>query len=102
MQSTQRRPVIDQPILRLLERRGAWMTAVEIYAAAPDYPEGDYVLADLKALLTNGLLIGRTRANASAEEYGLPDWDRRPAATLTLRKLLQSIQRLVRQALAAT
>ncbi len=78
------------------------MTAVEIYAAAPDYPEGDYVLADLKALLTNGLLIGRTRANASAEEYGLPDWDKRPAATPTLRKLLQSIQRLVRQALAAT
>jgi hypothetical protein len=44
-------------ILSLLNRRGVWMTAVEIFDASPDYPVGDYVIADLNALKANRLLV---------------------------------------------
>lgn len=89
--------MIDQIVLRLLARRGVWMTAVEIFDASPDYPVGDYVLADLKALKANGLLLARKRSGSSLLEYGLPEWKREPAQIL--RDLLFAAQRLLRQLL---
>ena len=45
------------PFLGLLNRRGVWMTPFEIFDASPEYPIGDYVLADLQALKANGLVV---------------------------------------------
>lgn len=92
--------MIDQTILRLLARRGVWMTAVELFDASTDYPVGDYVLADLKSLQANGLLLARKRSGSSLLEYGLPEWRREPAQIL--RDILFTMQRLIRQLLQAT
>ena len=93
--------MITQLIPRLLDRRGVWMTAVEIFDASPDYPEGDYVLADLKSLVANGLLVARHRARSSLTEYGLPGWFAAPNPAPTLSYLVYLLRRLVRQLIPA-
>lgn len=88
--------MIDHVILRLLARRGVWMTPVEIFAASPDYPVGDYVIEDLKSLIANELIVSRRRQGSSLAEYGLPSWvdARVPATTLLyLGHLIRSILR---------
>ena len=93
--------MITPLIPRLLDRRGVWMTAVEIFDASPDYPEGDYVLADLKSLVANGLLVARRRARSSLTEYGLPGWVAAPNPAPTLAYLVYLLRRLVRQLIPA-
>jgi hypothetical protein len=93
--------VIHQSILSLLNRRGVWMSTVEIFHASPDYPIGDYVIADLKTLEANGLLASRQRRGSSLTEYGLPSWVNAPEPALTLSYLLYSLNRLIRHVLAA-
>ena len=92
--------MIDQAILRLLSRRGVWMTAVEIFDACPDYPVGDYVLTDLKFLQLNGLLLARKRSRSALIEYGLPEWRREPAQIV--RDMLLTLRRMVRELLHTT
>ena len=89
--------MIDQIILRLLDRRGVWMTPVEIFDASPDYPLGDYVLADLKSLSANGLVLARCRARSELIEYGLPDWREAKFPAPTFAYLLFLLRRLIRQ-----
>lgn len=89
--------MIDQLILRSLARRGAWMTAVEIFEASPDYPLGDYVLADLDTLLANRLIVARRRPGSRLQEYGLPDWVPPISPAPTLAYLVYLLRRLVRQ-----
>ena len=93
--------MIDQLILRLLDRRGVWMSAVEIFDASPDYPEGDYVLADLKTLVANQLIVQRRRQDSTVTEYGLPSWINAPLPAPTLTYLAFLFRRLVRQLFAA-
>jgi hypothetical protein len=73
------------------------MTEVEIFDASPDYPLGDYVLADLETLKANGLVFARRRAGSRLTEYGLPSWvpPARPAPTLAY--LVYLLRRLIRQ-----
>jgi len=92
--------MIGHAFLSLLNRRGVWMTAAEIFDASPDYPLGDYVLSDLEALKANGLIATRRRAGSSLTEYGLPSWVDAPRPALTPRHLAYLLARLVRQALA--
>ena len=92
----------DQLIPRLLDRRGVWMTAVEVFAASPDYPVGDYVIADIDALLANGLVVARRRLGSRLQEYGLPSWLGARVPAPTLRYLLYVLNRLIRQVLTAT
>ena len=92
--------MIDQLILRLLDRRGFWMSAVEIFDASPDYPEGDYVLTDLKTLVANRLLVARRRDGSTITEYGLPSWIAPREPALTLAYFAYCVRRLVRQLLA--
>jgi hypothetical protein len=93
----------DHIIPRLLQRRGVWMTAIQIYAASPDYPDGQYVLADLKRLTENGLVVTRTGSALSVPEYGLPDWRPVPATSTAhiARELLRNACALLKDALAA-
>jgi hypothetical protein len=91
-------PMTDHIIPRLLERRGVWMTAAQIFAASPDYPDGQYVLADLKTLAENGLVVARDGTAPSATEYGLPAWKRAPTPIPSARELLHQIHRLTHQA----
>jgi len=93
---------ICQTILSLLNRRGVWMTAVEIFASSPDYPTGDYVLADLRKMVANGLILTRRRPGSELDEYGLPNWPPASARRRSVRQILHAIQRLVRQAIATT
>jgi hypothetical protein len=93
--------VIDQSILSLLNRRGVWMTAVEIFDDSPDYPLGDYVVADLNALRANGLLVSRQRKGSNLTEYGLPSWANAPEPAGALRYLVFTLNRLLRQLFAA-
>ena len=93
--------MIDQSILSLLNRRGLWMTPVEIFDASPDYPIGDYVIADLQALKANGLVVSRPRRASTLAEYGLPSWANAPEPAITLTYLLYAMKSLVRHVLAA-
>ena len=92
--------MIDQSILSLLNRRGVWMTPVEIFDASPDYPLGDYVLTDLQVLKANGLIVCRPRSGSSLTEYGLPSWIAEQPPALTLAYLAYCVRRLVGQLLA--
>ena len=85
--------------LSLLNRRGVWMTPFEIFDASPDYPVGDYVLADLQALKANGLIVTRPRPGSTVTEYGLPSWTAEKPPALTLAYLAYCIRRLVGQLL---
>ena len=76
------------------------MTAVEIFDASPDYPEGDYVLTDLKTLTANRLIVARRREGSTVTEYGLPNWIAARPPALTLAYLAYCVRRLVRQLLA--
>ena len=93
--------MIDHTILRLLDRRGVWMSAVEIFDGSPDYPIGDYVLKDLDTLSANGLLVARRRRSSTLTEYGLPAWPDAKVTAPTLRYLAFLIQRLLRKVLHA-
>ena len=76
------------------------MSAIEIFDASPDYPLGDYVLADLKALKANGLVVSRRRFGSSLTEYGLPSWIAARPPALTFAYLAYCVRRVVRQLLA--
>jgi hypothetical protein len=89
--------VIDQIILRLLDRRGVWMTPVEIFEASPDYPLGDYALADLDTLLANKLVVARRRHGSRLVEYGLPPWVNAPVPAFSLEYFTYLVRRLFRQ-----
>ena len=93
--------MIDQIILRLLDRRGVWMTAVEIFDGSPDYPVGDYILADLKTLSANDLLVARRRRGSTLAEYGLPAWVNAAVPAPTFRYLGYLLHRLIRKVLSA-
>ena len=93
--------MIDHTILRLLDRRGVWMSAVEIFDASPDYPVGDYVLADLDRLAANDLVVARRRRSSTLTEYGLPAWVNVPVPAPTLRYLAYLIRGIVRRLIAA-
>ena len=93
--------MIHHAFLSLLNRRGTWMTPFEIFDASPDYPIGDYVLADLRALKANGLIVTRHRSGSSLIEYGLPSWIAEKPPALTLAYLAYCIRRLVGQLIAA-
>jgi len=86
--------------LGLLNRRGTWMTPFEIFDASPDYPLGDYVLADLHALKENGLIVSRQRSRSSLTEYGLPSWIAVKPPALTLEYVAYCVRRLIGQLLA--
>jgi hypothetical protein len=86
--------------LSLLNRRGVWMTPFEIFDASPDYPIGDYVLADLQALKANDLIVSRQRSGSSLTEYGLASWIAEKPPMLTLTYLAYCIRRLLGQLLA--
>ncbi len=92
--------MIQHSFLSLLNRRGEWMTPVEIFDASPDYPIGDYVNADLHALKANGLIASRPRRGSSLTEYGLPSWIATKPPALTLEYLAYCIRRLIGQLLA--
>lgn len=92
--------MIDHAFLSLLNRRGIWMTPVEIFDACPDYTVGDYVLADLRALKANGLIASRQRSGSSLTEYGLPSWIAAKPPALTLEYLAYCFRRLLGQLLA--
>lgn len=89
-------------ILGLLNRRGVWMTPVEIFDGSPDYPEGDYVVADLQALRANGLIVSRPRKGSQLTEYGLPSWVGVPEPAFSLSYFLYTMNRLIRSFIAAT
>ncbi len=88
-------------ILGLLNRRGVWMTAVEIFDGSPDYPEGDYVITDLNALKANGLIVSRQRKRTSLIEYGLPSWVDATEPKFSLAYFVHSVSRFIRFVLAA-
>lgn len=88
--------------LSLLNRRGIWMTPFEIFHASPDYPVGDYVIADLHVLKANGLIVSRQRSGSSLTEYGLPSWIAGRPPALTLSYLAYCVRRLLGQLLATS
>jgi len=90
----------DPIILRLLDRRGVWMTPVEIFAASPDYPVGDYVITDIQSLTANGLLVSRRRRGSTLTEYGLPAWVNARVPVPTLLYLAHLIRSILRRLLA--
>jgi hypothetical protein len=85
----------------LLNRRGAWMTAHEVFEASPDYPLGEYVVADLAALKVNGLVVSRLRKDTSLLEYGLPSWVAAPEPAFSIEYFGYLVRRLFSQ-LSAT
>lgn len=90
--------MVAHAFLGLLNRRGEWMTPVEIFDDSPDYPVGDYVLADLHVLKSHGLVVTRLRSGSNLTEYGLPGWVNAPEPALTIRYLVYSLNRLLAQA----
>ena len=91
--------MIHHSFLSLLNRRGVWMTPVEIFDASPEYPLGDYVIADLQALKANGLIASRQRAASSLTEYGLLTWVNAPEPAFTLNYFAYMLNRVMRQIL---
>lgn len=91
--------MVTHSIPSLLNRRGVWMTAHEVFEASPDYPLGEYVVSDLAALKANGLIVTRQRSGSSLTEYGLPSWTAQKPPALTLAYLAYCVRRLVGQLL---
>lgn len=89
-------------ILGLLNRRGVWMTPLEIFDSSPDYPEGDYVAADLHALKANGLIVSRPRKGTALTEYGLPSWVNAPAPAFSIGYFTYLVRRLFGQLASLT
>ena len=92
--------MVTHAIPSLLNRRGAWMTAHEVFEASPDYPLGEYVVADLTALKANGLLVSRLRKNTALREYGLPSWVDAPEPAFSIEYFGYLVRCLFRQRLA--
>ena len=93
--------MIHHSFLGLLNRRGEWMTPVEIFDASPEYPIGDYVLADLQSLKANGLIASRQRKGTQLTEYGLLSWVNAPEPAFSLSYFLFTLNRLLRHLLPA-
>ena len=88
-------------IVALLNRRGVWMTPLEIFDASPDYPESDYVAADLQLLKAHKLIVSRPRSGTSLTEYGLPEWVSAPEPAFSLPYFLYMLSRFMGQIAAA-
>jgi hypothetical protein len=84
-------------ILGLLNRRGCWMTPVEIFEASADYPEDEYVMNDLRALKANGLIVSRPRTGTTLIEYGLPTWVNAPTPAFSFAYFVHMLNRFVGQ-----
>ena len=84
-------------ILGLLNRRGVWMTPLEIFHASPDYPESEYVGADLRLLKAHGLIVCRPRKGTSLTEYGLPSWVDAPEPGFSLAYFVFTLNRFIGQ-----
>lgn len=93
--------MVTHAIPSLLNRRGAWMTAHEVFEASPDYPLGEYVVSDLTALKANGLIVSRLRKHSSLIEYGLPAWVSAPEPAFSIHYFTYLVRRLFRQLLPA-
>ena len=93
--------MVHHSFLSLLNRRGEWMTPVEIFDASPEYPIGDYVNTDLQALRANGLIASRPRHGSSLTEYGLPSWVDAPTPAFSISYFLFTVNRLLRHLLPA-
>ena len=89
--------MVTHSIPSMLNRRGVWMTAHEVFAASPDYPLGEYVVADLAALKANGLIVSRLRKSSSLIEYGLPSWVSAPEPAFSIEYFAYLVRRLFRQ-----
>ncbi len=94
--------MVTHAIPSLLNRRGAWMTAHEVFEASPDYPLGEYVVADLTALKGNGLVVSRLRRRSSLTEYGLPSWVNASEPAFSIAYFTYLVRRLFRQLTPAT
>ena len=92
--------MVTHAIPSLLNRRGVWMTAHEVFEASPDYPLGEYVVADLTALRANGLVASRLRKNTSLLEYGLPSWVGAPEPAFSIEYFAYLVRCLFRQRVA--
>lgn len=88
-------------LLSLLNRRGAWMTALELFEASPDYPESEYVSNELTSLKAHGLVVSRQRTGSVLIEYGLPTWLKAPEPAFSLSYFLFTVNRFIRQLIAA-
>ena len=93
--------MVTHAIPSLLNRRGVWMTAHEVFEASPDYPLGEYVVSDLAALMANGLIVSRRRLGTTLLEYGLPSWPSAPEPAFSLPYFLYTLHRLLGQFAAA-
>ena len=89
--------MVTHSIPSMLNRRGVWMTAHEVFAASPDYPLGEYVVADLTALKANGLVVSRLRRTSSLTEYGLPSWVYAPEPAFSIAYFTYLVRRLFQQ-----
>ena len=89
--------MVTHSIPNLLNRRGVWMTAHEVFDGSPDYPLGEYVVADLTALKANGLIVSRMREHSSLMEYGLPSWVSAPEPAFSVEYFTYLVRRLFRQ-----
>ncbi len=92
--------MVGHSFLSLLNRRGVWMTPVEIFDASPEYPIGDYVNADLQALKANGMIVCRPRRGSRLAEYGLPSWVNAPEPGMTPRYLAYLLSRFIKTVFA--
>ena len=88
-------------LLNVLNRRGAWMTALELFDASPDYPESEYVSNELMSLKAHGLVVTRQRKGTAVTEYGLPTWVTAPEPAFSFSYFLFTVNRFIRQLIAA-
>ena len=88
-------------LLSVLNRRGSWMTALELFDASPDYPESEYVSTELRTLKSHGLIVSRQRQGSSLIEYGLPSWIKAPEPAFSLGYFIYAVTRFIQQLIAA-
>ena len=88
-------------LLSVLNRRGVWMTALELFDASPDHPEPEYVSNELMSLKAHGLVVTRQRKGTSLIEYGLPTWVKAPEPAFSFDYFLFTVNRFIRQLIAA-